>query len=243
MLTSIPFSRVLISRYPRDSLNSLKDNPSSGLFGVYWISISAFSLLYVIFYKVSLKPNSLEVKKLSTKDRLGWKAYWRIDKFRDPTGEIANLMQAGLSTLAALDRFADRFIGTEEIDANLALNEGLGELIDIICGLGSPTKWDSANARLGVGDSTTAASASQTGLQAATNKAYKAMDSTWPQRTDQTAEWRATFGASEANFAWEEYTVVNASDDAGKNLNRKVASKGTKAANETWTLSLQITFS
>jgi hypothetical protein len=176
-------------------------------------------------------------------DKVGWKAHWRIDKFRDPTNEIAMAMQAGLSTHEALDRFADSFIATEEIDFNLALNEGLGELVDIICGLGSPTKWDNANARLGVGDSNTTADATQTGLQASTNKAYKAMDTSWPQRTNQTAEWRATFGGSEANFAWEEYTVVNATDDTGKNLNRKTASKGTKAANETWTLSLQITFS
>jgi hypothetical protein len=102
---------------------------------------------------------------------------------------------------------------------------------------------DNSNARLGVGDSNTAEAASQTGLQAATNKTFKAMDSGYPQRSGQTAEWRATFGSSDANYAWEEYTVVNAADDAGVNLNRKVSSKGTKASGETWTLSLQITFS
>lgn len=179
---------------------------------------------------------------MSAKDKIGWNANWHIDKFRDSTGDISKALQAGLSTTEALDRFAADFIATEEFPFNLALNEGLGELIDLICGLGSPTKWDYTNARLGVGDSNTAADATQTGLQASTNKAYKAMDASWPQRTNQTAEWRATFGASEANFAWEEYTVVNAADDTGKNLNRKTASKGTKEANETWTLSLQITF-
>jgi hypothetical protein len=94
-----------------------------------------------------------------------------------------------------------------------------------------------------VGDSNAAESATQTGLQAATNKTYKAMDATYPQRSNQTAEWRATFGSAEANYAWEEYTVVNAASDTGKNLNRKISSKGTKASGETWTLSLQITFS
>jgi hypothetical protein len=109
--------------------------------------------------------------------------------------------------------------------------------------LGTPTKWDSTNARLGVGDSNTAAAATQTGLQAETNKTYKAMDANYLQRSNQTVEWRATFGSSDANYAWEEFTVVNAADDSEKNLNRKVASKGTKASGETWTLSLQITFS
>jgi uncharacterized cupin superfamily protein len=178
-----------------------------------------------------------------TADKIGWKTHWRIDKFRDPDDKIAKALQGGMPTAEALQLFKDAFVGNEEWDANVALNEGLQELIDIICGLGTPTKWDNTNARLGVGDSNTAEAATQTGLQAATNKTYKAMDASYPQRSNQTAEWRATFGTSDANYAWEEYTVVNAASDSGKNLNRKISSKGTKASGETWTLSLQITFS
>ena len=176
-------------------------------------------------------------------EKISWKALWRIDKFRDPTSEITHALQHGLPMTEALRRYAQSFIGTEEFEANVALNEGLQELIDIICGIGTPTKWDNTNARLGVGDSNTAENATQTGLQAATNKAWKAMDATYPQKSNQTAEWRSTFGTDEANFAWEEYTVVNAANDDGKNLNRKIASKGTKSSGETWTLSLKITFS
>jgi len=178
-----------------------------------------------------------------TLDRVSWKAKWRIDKFKDPTNEIAKALQTGTSTDEAISLYGKAFICTEEFEANIALNEGLQELIDIICGLGTPTKWDNSNARLGVGDSNTAESATQTGLQAATNKTFKAMDTGYPQRSNQTAEWRATFGSADANYAWEEYTVVNAADDTGDNLNRKTASKGTKSSGETWTLSLQITFS
>jgi hypothetical protein len=178
-----------------------------------------------------------------TLDRVSWKAKWRIDKFKDPTNEIAKALQTGTSTDEAISLYSKAFICTEEFEANIALNEGLQELIDIICGLGTPTKWDNSNARLGVGDSNTAESATQTGLQAATNKTFKAMDPGYPQRSNQTAEWRATFGSADANYAWEEYTVVNAADDTGDNLNRKTASKGTKSSGETWTLSLQITFS
>jgi uncharacterized cupin superfamily protein len=178
-----------------------------------------------------------------TLDRVSWKAKWRIDKFKDPTNEIAKALQTGTSTDEAISLYSKAFICTEKFEANIALNEGLQELIDIICGLGTPTKWDNSNARLGVGDSNTAESATQTGLQAATNKTFKAMDTGYPQRSNQTAEWRATFGSADANYAWEEYTVVNAADDTGDNLNRKTASKGTKSSGETWTLSLQITFS
>jgi len=175
-------------------------------------------------------------------DKIGWKTRWRIDKFRDADEKIAKALQGGLSVLDAQQMFRGAYLGCEVFEENVALNEGLQELIDIICGLGSPTKWDNANARLGVGDSNTAEAASQTGLQG-TNKTFKAMDTGYPQRTNQTAEWRATFGASDANYSWQEFTVVNASDDTGKNLNRKVADKGTKSSGETWTLSLQITFS
>jgi hypothetical protein len=178
-----------------------------------------------------------------TMDRISWKARWRVDKFRDPTNRVAETLQAGMSRDQAKSLYHEEFVCSEVFDANVALNEGLQELIDIICGLGTPTKWDNSNARLGVGDSNAAEAASQTGLQAATNKTFKAMDTNYPARTGQTAEWRATFGSGDANYAWEEYTVVNASSDSGKNLNRKTASKGTKSSGETWTLSLQITFS
>ncbi len=178
------------------------------------------------------------------REKIGWKAHWRIDKFHDPTETIAERSRRGTSMTELLKQHSAEHFGTEEIDNNCALNEGLQGIIKLVCGLTSPpTAWDASNARLGVGDSNTAANATQMGLQASTNKTFKAMDSTYPQRTNQTAEWRATFGTSDANYAWEEYTVVNAADDSGVNLNRVCSSKGTKASGETWTLSLQITFS
>lgn len=180
---------------------------------------------------------------MEIEDKLGWKAQWRIDKFRDPESVIAKLLQAGMSIEEAIELAGGNYLGFEEWEKNVGLNEGLQELIDIICGLGTPTKWDNANARLGVGDSNAAPSATQTGLQAATNKTWKPMDATYPQKSNQTAEWRATFGTGDANYAWEEYTVVNAADDSGKNLNRCIASKGTKASGESWVLSLKVTFS
>jgi hypothetical protein len=56
-------------------------------------------------------------------------------------------------------------------------------------------------------------------------------------------EFRSTWGTSDGNFAWEEYSASNASGgDTGININRKISSKGTKASGETWTLSLKICF-
>jgi len=196
---------------------------------------------------------------MATIEVLNWKMQCAVIKWRDPEDKVAKALQQGMSIKEARRVFPDSYIRTEKMKPDcgevklhvkpvlckqrrVALNEGLQELIDIIFGLGTPIKWDASNARLGVGNSNTAADPSQTGLLGA-NKAFKGMDTGYPARSSQTAEWRATFGTSEANFAWEEYTVVNAADDSGKNLNRKVESKGTKVSGETWTLSLKITFS
>lgn len=179
---------------------------------------------------------------MEIKEKVGFKTEWRIDRFKDPSGSTAKALESGMRLEEAIAGAGENFVGSEIFGGNVGLNEGLQELIDIICGLGTPAKWDNGNARLGVGDGTGAADPSQTGLLG-TNKTFKAMDSGYPQRSAQTAEWRATFGSAEGNHGWEEFTVVNAVDDAGKNLNRKVESKGTKQAGETWTLSLKISFS
>jgi hypothetical protein len=175
-------------------------------------------------------------------EKIGWKSIWRISKFRDPDGTVASMLQQGAKIEDAARQFPEAFLGEEHFEGNIALNEGLQALIDDICGLATITKWDSTNARLGVGDSNAAEDATQTGLQGM-NKTFKAMDTGYPVRTNQTVEWRGTFGPAEANYHWYEFTVVNAPDDTGKNLNRKVADKGTKSSGESWTLSLQITFS
>lgn len=131
---------------------------------------------------------------------------------------------------------------TVEANGNLLLNEGIAVLLDLGAGLATPNAFSNANAYLGVGDSTTAAAATQTGLQAATNKLYKAMEPGYPQRSAQTVTWRAVFADADANWAWEEVTVANGNSDASVNLNRKVQSLGTKASG-TWTLDLEITLS
>jgi len=51
------------------------------------------------------------------------------------------------------------------------------------------------------------------------------------------------FATGDANYDWNEFTVANANSNAGDNLNRKTSTQGTKAAGQTWTLDLTITFS
>lgn len=107
---------------------------------------------------------------------------------------------------------------------------------------GPPTFFDNLNSYLGAGDSNTAFSAAQTDLQAASNKVRKAMQSTYPQLATNVLTFRSLFGTSDANFAWEEWALFNASS-SGTMLCRKVESLGTKTSAQSWQLTADITVS
>jgi len=115
---------------------------------------------------------------------------------------------------------------------------------DIICKMiaGEGTHdFNNANAYLGVGDSSTAFAASQTDLQAATNKLRKAMSAGYPLAVSSNViTWRAQFETGEANWAWNEWAIFNASS-GGTMLNRKVESLGTKTSSDVWQLTVTLT--
>ena len=104
----------------------------------------------------------------------------------------------------------------------------------------SVTEFNNANAHIGVGDSSTAFSAAQTDLQAASNKLRKAMDATYPTRATNVLTFRSTFATGEANFAWNEWGVFNGSS-GGTMLNRKVESLGTKTSAQSWQMTVDLT--
>jgi len=168
-------------------------------------------------------------------ERAFYKTRWLIRRFADDAafarGEVSEVVGGDGQVLPA----------ESVIDGNILLSEGIGELWDLVCGLGSPTAFDNTNAYIGVGDSTTAESAAHTDLQAASNKTYKAMSATYPQRSGTTVTFQSAFASGDANYAWQEFTVSNTSSGTGKNLNRKVAANGTKASGQVWTVQLQIT--
>ena len=133
-------------------------------------------------------------------------------------------------------------VDTKTVDGNLLLNEGITELLTLLIG-GSATAFNNANSYIGIGDSATAAVASQTGLIGTTNKYYRGMDATYPQVADQTVTFRATIPTTEGNFAINEVTVANGNSDAADNLNRKVVDLGTKSSNVSLEITLEITIS
>ncbi len=142
------------------------------------------------------------------------------------------------------DEFHQLFKPYEVIEGegNCLLNIGIDEIWDLVTGAvsGASHIFDNAAAQIGVGDSNTAADATQTDLQAATNKTYKGMESGYPTSTSQKATFKASFGPSEANYAWEEWVVKQSTSSIC--LNRKVESLGTKSTG-TWTLEVEISLS
>jgi hypothetical protein len=158
-----------------------------------------------------------------------WLCWFKLSKYREDIEKYRG----------SEDEFQKLFKPYEVVsgEGNCLLNTGIDEIWDLICG-DSANHFNNTGALIGVGDSNTAASASQTDLQAASNKTYKGMDSGYPTSTTQKATFKSSFGASDANYAWNEWVVKQAT--SGKCLNRKVDSLGTKSGG-TWTIQVDIT--
>jgi len=160
-----------------------------------------------------------------TQEKATHKTLWRIKKFANDEA-----FKKGIA-------FEEK-----EIEGNILVNTGINAALTLLAG-GGGTAFDNTNAYLGVGDSTTAAAATQTDLQASTNKLRKGMNSGYPTYgTNQKIIFQADFGSSDANFDWQEFGTFNAST-AGTMLDRKISDQGTKASGQTWQLSLEITLS
>lgn len=171
-------------------------------------------------------------------DVIIWKCHTKVEKY-DP---------ALTDEQVASGLFAP--IEIVEIEGNLAMYGGVSCLWQCLIGNGtgtggqSLTFFNNGNAYIGVGDSSTAAAATQTDLQASTNKTRQAMDATYPSHTDGTTSgaasivFKATFGSGSANYAWAEWGIFNASS-GGRMLNRKVESLGTKTTGS-WALTITL---
>lgn len=182
---------------------------------------------------------------IDLKEKGQWIGEFRLIKYdfsslSEEKRELAENDHATLSPEAMKDKWGAYLISDEVIGKNLLLNGGINSIIWPAVAGGSYTALNNTNARIGVGDSSTAAAATQTGLQASTNKTYQAMDATFPTYgTSQQIVFRATFGSGSANYAWNEFIV----DNGTTSLNRLVSTQGTKTAGQSWQISLTITLS
>ena len=127
---------------------------------------------------------------------------------------------------------------------NLLTFGGASSFWDLLIGAGNQTAFNNANAYIGVGESNTAAAATQTDLIGA-SKIRNGMEATYPLHTDGTSDgsddcvFKVSFATGEANFAWEEWAVFNHAT-AGRMLQRKVETIGTKTSAAVWTLTVTL---
>lgn len=180
-----------------------------------------------------------------------WGIQAEVQKFR-AEDEITRIQRHGFCKLRRRKITAIREgavpYETISVPGNLLVNAGIQRLEDLLIAAGGQA-YDATHSRIGVGDDTTSASASQTDLQAgagSTHRQFKLVSS-GPTRSSQTITWIATFGTSEANFAWQEWCIdVGTADGTTITtpmLNRKVASLGTKTSAAAWQFTVTLAIS
>lgn len=185
-------------------------------------------------------------------DAIKWRAQWTLRKFNErdialaglspESAQEAEILAAGVQPYEVIER-----------EGNLLMYGGASCLWETLIGNGTSTAgtsltyFSNARAAIGSGDSSTAAAATQTDLQAATNKVRIAMDSTYPTHTDgvilgaASIVFKSTFTTTDANWAWAEWGVFNSSTAAtGRMLNRKVESLGTKTSAASWAFTVTL---
>lgn len=143
-----------------------------------------------------------------------------------------------------------------EADGNLLTTAGLNRITNLIIG-GGAQAFTNSRAVIGVGDSSTAATVSDTELggAGAAHEWYMGADASNPTQSNGVITCNATFNDNNSQFVWNEWgfaiatAAVTASASfttattTGILLNRKVQSLGTKGAGATWTLQATITLS
>jgi len=127
-----------------------------------------------------------------------------------------------------------------EQKGNCLLNTGIDAIWDLVMEDDSTNYFTEAETYIAVGDATVAANATQTDIQATANSKYVVMYTSYPTTGTQAINFKASFGAEDANFDWEEWAVFETRNNIS--LNRKVESLGTKTTG-TWTLEVSITLS
>jgi len=198
---------------------------------------------------------------LEHRDAQEWRARTTLEKFVIPARDLRPATLAEIEALAGEQQA--RFLrelgvtpAVEEREGNLLMFGGASCQWETLIGNGTTTGgqaltfFNNANAAIGVGNSSTAAAATQTDLQGTTfgtDKFRQAMDATFPTHTDGTASgnasisFKSTFGSGTANIVWAEWGVFNSATAAtGRMLNRKVDANGTKASGSVWAFTVTL---
>lgn len=162
-------------------------------------------------------------KSLGISEHSKWEVQWRLEKFSSTAAKMAG------------EKPYEVLFDTQ----NIILDTGANEMLRLISGTGG-TAFSSANSYIYVGTDTTPENASQSGVIATgANRAYAQMDTGYPVVSNRQLIYRASFGETQANFAWNEASIVNGTGANAVSMNRKVTSLGTKTTGN-WTLEIKI---
>lgn len=115
---------------------------------------------------------------------------------------------------------------------------------------GMPNQFINGNAAIGVGNSTTTFSVSDTDLKASTygtNKDKRGMESGYPTLSTNTLIFRSIFGLTDGNFDWNEWGIFNftaenapVASSGQYMINRSVEDLGTKANTQSWQFTVEL---
>ncbi len=162
-------------------------------------------------------------KAMGISEHSQWRVEWRLEKWAETARKVAGFEP-------------DEVLCDSQ---NIILDSGANEMLKLITGTGG-TAFSAANAYIYVGTSSTAENASQGGILATgNNRAYAGMDVGYPVVNSRQMIYRASFGDSSANFAWNEASIVNGTGANAVAMNRKVSNMGTKSTG-TWTLQITV---
>ncbi len=162
-------------------------------------------------------------KTMGISEHSQWRVEWRLEKWTETARKVAGFEP-------------DEVMCDSQ---NIILDTGANEMLKLITGTGG-TAFSASNAYIYVGTSSTAENASQGGILATgNNRAYAGMDVGYPVVNGRQMIYRASFGDSSANFAWNEASIVNGTGANAVAMNRKVSNMGTKSTG-TWTLQITV---
>lgn len=193
------------------------------------------------------------------RDHGTWHAHATIYKYgadkADAARARAGIPNPSLDLLHTMGFAPDEIL---EVDGNLLTTAGLTRLTGLFIGTGSLVAFDNSHAFIGVGTSSTAATVGDTALgsNASSNAWYRPVDASYPAASGGVISMNATFGGSDANFAWNEWgagisgssspTPANAIASVGTSpilVNHKIQSMGTKGTGTIWGVLGSITIS
>lgn len=209
----------------------------------------------------------------SNTDSIKWEPHARVLKY-GPESVVEVIRYMDTHNLRTQDRVGSAPTGPElrimerrhgltpdsiaEAHGNLLTTAGLNRITNLIIG-GGAQAFTNSRAAIGVGDSTTTATAADAALggNSSTHSWWQAPDASNPTQANGVITCNSTFGISDGNFTagWQEWgwgiataavsanAVFNTATTTGVLLNHKVQNLGTKVSGAIWTLQATVTLS